>query len=303
VTTTATDFGRARVRDVRTALAAPAGWDVRATSPRRTDRLKHDQSLATSWQLSIPADVQPGTYDLTVKVHYRARSRRGLTAREQYSVYVPPPPPPPFAAWYTFDDGSGTSAADASGNGNTAQLHGGAGWTTGKLGGAVSLDGVNGYVSLPPAVITGATSYSVAAWVKLDALSTWSRIFDLGNGTDAYMFLTPRSGSNTLRFAITVSGSGGEQQINAPPLTTGAWTHVAVTYGDGVGILYVNGQEVARNGSMTVTPQMFGTSVRRNYIGRSQYADPYLKGVVDDFRVYGRTLTAAEVAGLAAAPG
>ncbi|MFF4804984.1 LamG-like jellyroll fold domain-containing protein [Streptomyces sp. NPDC001351] len=32
------------------------------------------------------------------------------------------------------------------------------------------------------------------------------------------------------------------------------------------------------------------------YVGRSQYADPYLKGAVDDFRVYGRTLSATEVA-------
>jgi hypothetical protein len=66
-------------------------------------------------------------------------------------------------------------------------------------------------------------------------------------------------------------------------------------------MLYVDGLEVGRNEAMQVVPQWFGSHVTRNYVGRSQYADPYLKGVVDDFRVYGRTLTAAEVAQLASA--
>jgi hypothetical protein len=223
---------------------------------------------------------------------------------QHYNTYwrtgPPPPPPPPFAAWYKFDETSGTTAADASGAGHDATLNGGASWTAGKLGGAVALDGVNGYVALPEAVITGAVAYSVATWVKLDALSTWSRIFDFGTGTGANMFLTPRSGSNTLRYAITIGGSGGEQQINAAPLTTGAWTHVAVTYdGSSVGVLYVDGQEVGRNTAMKVVPQWFASHVTRNFIGKSQYSDPYLKGAVDDFRVYGRTLSSAEVAQLA----
>jgi uncharacterized protein len=34
-------------------------------------------------------------------------------------------------------------------------------------------------------------------------------------------------------------------------------------------------------------------------VGRSQYADPYLDGAVDDLRVYSRALTATEIAGLA----
>ncbi|MES4902070.1 MULTISPECIES: LamG-like jellyroll fold domain-containing protein [unclassified Streptomyces] len=39
--------------------------------------------------------------------------------------------------------------------------------------------------------------------------------------------------------------------------------------------------------------------VRAAYLGRSPYPDPNLKGAIDDFRVYGRTPTAAEVTALA----
>lgn len=221
------------------------------------------------------------------------------THHEHYTVYwrtsPPPPPPPPFAAWYRFDETSGQTVADSSGQGKNATLSGGAAWTTGRIGGAVALDGRSGYVAAPADLLAGASAYSVATWVRLDSLVTWSRIFDFGIGTGAYMFLTPDSGSGT-RFAITSGGASGEQQLNAPSLRTGTWTHVAVTYGAGTGILYVDGAEVDRNTAIQVEPSWFGDHITQNWIGRSEYAgDPYLPGAIDDFRVYGRTLSAAEV--------
>jgi hypothetical protein len=53
---------------------------------------------------------------------------------------------------------------------------------------------------------------------------------------------------------------------------------VAVTLGGSTGILYVNGTEVGRNSSMTLTPDSFGATTQ-NYIGKSQYPDPYLDGL------------------------
>jgi len=51
--------------------------------------------------------------------------------------------------WWKFDDGTGTTAADASGDGYTATLVNGISWVTGKIGDAVSANGVNQYVSIP----------------------------------------------------------------------------------------------------------------------------------------------------------
>ena len=62
-------------------------------------------------------------------------------------------------------------------------------------------------------------------------------------------------------------------------------------------MLYVNGSEVARNAALTLTPDALG-STTQNWIGRSQYADPYLDGAVDGFRVYSRALSASEVSAL-----
>ncbi|MDT7789377.1 MAG: uncharacterized protein QOF58_7796, partial [Pseudonocardiales bacterium] len=188
------------------------------------------------------------------------------------------------------------NANDASGNGLTATLAGGAAWTTGRSGGAVDLSGSGAHVVLPSGLLAGALACTIATWVRLDTLTTWSRVFDFGSGTGNYAFLTPRSSAGGVRFVITSGGAGAEQQINAPTaLPQGVWTHVAVTQNGDLGVLYVNGAEVARNTAMTAR---IG-STTQNWIGRSQYAnDPYLDGAVDSFRVYGRALTAAEVANL-----
>ncbi|WP_328758981.1 beta-L-arabinofuranosidase domain-containing protein [Streptomyces sp. NBC_00271] len=226
---------------------------------------------------------------------------------QHYSVYwltgEPPPPLPEFAAWHRFDETSGTTAADATGNGKAAQLVGGAAWTAGgAVGGAVALDGTDGYVRLADDLLAGAAVYTLATWVRLDGQpGVWSRVFDLGTGVTANMFLTPLSGDGTLRYAITAAGAGAEQRIDAAPLPTDRWVHVAVTYGGGTAVLYVDGQEVGRNAQVTVDPRYFGNHIRAGYLGRSQYADPCLRGAVDDFRVYGKTLTAEEVAALAQA--
>src|ERR1019366_5109600 len=55
-----------------------------------------------------------------------------------------------LVGWWKLDDGSGTSAADSSGTGNTGTLTNGPAWTTGGMNnGALSFNGTNSYVSIP----------------------------------------------------------------------------------------------------------------------------------------------------------
>ncbi len=192
-----------------------------------------------------------------------------------------------------FDERSGTAVYDDTGNGWTSTLINGAIRTTGIIGKAVDLDGNDDYVSLPSGIVDGMSAITITAWVNLDTLSTWSRIFDFGSGTTENMFLTPRSASGSVRFAITQSGAGSEQQINgSEALPSGEWAHVAVTLSGSTGILYVDGSEIGRNNAMSLTPSSLG-NMNNNYIGKSQYADPYLDGLVDDFRIYSGVLTSS----------
>jgi hypothetical protein len=170
----------------------------------------------------------------------------------------------------------------------------------GKIGNAVSLSGNGEYVNLPAGIVSGLHDFTISAWVNPSANSAWSRVFDLGTGTNNYMFLTLSAGGGPLRFAIATSGNGAEQQLNAPgtlPLNT--WSHVAVTLSGSTGTLYVNGQPVATNATMTLNPAGLGVTTQ-NWIGRSQFgADPFLAATVDDFQVYDHALSAADVAALA----
>ena len=77
-----------------------------------------------------------------------------------------------------------------------------------------------------------------------------------GGTPSQYMFLTPSSGSGTLRFAIN-SGSGEQVLESSGALASGSWQHVAVTLSNNVAMLYVNGAQVASSTSFSITPVGF----------------------------------------------
>ena len=202
--------------------------------------------------------------------------------------------------WWKFDATSGTNAADSGYGGNPGTLQSGATWVVGAISNAVHLDGTaNGYASLPSGLVSALNDFTISTWVKVDANATWARVFDFGSGTGTYMFLSPASGGGSVRYAITTSGGGGEQQLNrAGNLSTGVWHHLAVTLAGSTGVLYVDGVPANTNLSMTLNPSSLG-STTQNYIGKSQFSDPNLTGSVDDLRIYSRALNATEVAALA----
>jgi hypothetical protein len=199
----------------------------------------------------------------------------------------------------TFDAGSGTSAADASGNAHTGTLVNAA-WAAGHLAGsAVSLNGSNAYVSLPNDLMIDVADCTIAAWVFWNGGSNWQRIFDFGAGQGRYMCLTPKNNAGVVRFALTTNNGVGEQTIiGTAALPVGVWTRVAVTLAGATGTLYVDGTVVGTNTAMTTAPFRM-SSTNQNWLGRSQYtADPYFNGLIDDFRIYNGVLSPAQIAAL-----
>jgi arabinan endo-1,5-alpha-L-arabinosidase len=172
-----------------------------------------------------------------------------------------------------------------------------------SLGNVLNLDGLSNYVVLPDPMANCST---VAAWVKWNGGAAWQRIFDFGTDITNYFFLTPMANTGKMRFAITTSGTGGEQQINAATaLPTNSWCHVAVTLDGSKGVLYLDGVPIATN-NITIRPWQTGWESAQdgvaevNAIGRSKFsADPLFSGRIDSFRVFGRALSAAEIQALA----
>jgi|GEM_PF-1190926 len=166
-------------------------------------------------------------------------------------------------------------------------------YAEGKLGLALQLDGKDNFVTLPSNhPLAASDSITIAAWLNWKGGGQWQRIFDFGNNTNQYMFLTPRSGNNTLRFAI--KNGGGEQMVETAQLAENQWVHVAVTLGGGTAKLYVDGELKSTNDKMTLKPSDFRPSV--NYIGKSMFsADELFGGMIDEFRIYNYALSAEDV--------
>lgn len=148
----------------------------------------------------------------------------------------------------------------------------------------------NNYMIVPPAAVNH-KELTVAMWVyNLSSTLTWSRIFDFGNGTDQYIFLTPTNGSN---MCLAFKNGGEEQTLTTTKLGTGTH-HLAVTMSEDSVAIYVDGTLRASTKDITIRPSDINPVM--NYIGRSQFAsDPLIKAYYDDLRFYNYSLSTEEV--------
>ena len=204
---------------------------------------------------------------------------------------------------WQFDEDSGATAADSSGNGYDGSLFGDPQWIIGYLDGGLEFDGNGDYVDLPISPLLGSlTNSTFALWVDFsNEGGAWQRIFDFGINETFNMFLTPRTDTGgPMRFAITITGWTDEDQTTAPATLASGWHHVVVTLNadNDTHTLYLDGDIVAENTSTRYTPSDLGETTQ-NWLGRSQYgADAYFDGSLDDFRIYNRVLTPGHVEGL-----
>src|ERR1019366_7688804 len=110
-----------------------------------------------------------------------------------------------------------------------------------------------------------------------------------------YLFLTPNSGSGTLRFAI--NNGGGEQFIETLGMPVSQWRHVAVTLSGSSANLYVNGVVATSSSTFTIAPSNFNPNL--NYLGKNQFpADPLFRGRLNEVLITDSALTATQIAAL-----
>ncbi len=202
---------------------------------------------------------------------------------------------------------------------------------TGKFGRAVRLSGspigLAEHVSLPAGVVSGLRDFTIALWINPSqydraqlsdgrptvdpaTLYNGTAIFDFGKPNPQFaepaltrMYLTIRAGNDkpVPRFAITTSGANGEQRLDAAqPLAVDRWTHVAITRSGSVATLYVDGEPVATNPEMTLSPADLGETTG-NWLGRCQFPQrnvSYLNAQLDEFQIFDRGLTQDDVRSL-----
>ncbi len=196
-----------------------------------------------------------------------------------------------------FDESSGTIATDSAGDDNNGALSENVEWQPfdGKLGGALLFDGEStAHVEISTEGMS-VSAGTVAIWGYLsEPQPSQTRYFfghttqpPYNNRVQLYM-----DGENTeLDLGL---GDSHTRQTNIMILETEIWYHVALTWEAGNYVVYVDGQEVA-------TGTYSGLAVIHPFAWIGNDGNPETEGteafggMLDDFRLYDRALSASEV--------
>jgi len=206
-------------------------------------------------------------------------------------------------AYYSFDDGT---ARDNSGNGHDGVIHG-ATVVDGVKGKALYFDGVNDYVEIPDDnSLETEGEKTVVLWVK-PADNTTHNV-----PISKYKSDTPTEDGWIISFSFNETSKirawikNSENAVfHAPniPYEANKWYHVAMTWNTNGGVvkLYINGEYIGSSERIYGT---FNGNPRSVIIGDSYckggYLSPYcwFHGIIDEVRIYNRTLSEEEIKAL-----
>jgi len=207
---------------------------------------------------------------------------------------------------WTFDDGTGSTAADASGNGYTATLFNGVAWTAGRVGGAISANGVNQYVSIPVINLSTTSAVTVAAWVNrtystVGGHTLFESSTNYNNSTTGFGVFPDDSACKGIQ--ASVHGNVGYSVNCYSQPSSGAWHHLVFVFdksqpGNNEVNLYIDGilQTPTQHYLTNNNTNAFGSNA--TYLFSRGGASEFTSGMMDDLQIYNRALSATEIQGL-----
>ncbi|CAF2032218.1 unnamed protein product [Rotaria magnacalcarata] len=184
--------------------------------------------------------------------------------------------------------------------------------SSGRVNAGVKLSGNSSYIQITGLTRIGTNSwpYTVAVWINPTKI-TGGTIMHLSSridGAQPNAWCLPIMGLTSIGQIAINSWNNTNVPITGPIVQLNSWIHVAATYSSSNGErLYVNGSQYGSSSSaysfaaggvpMTVTlgSSLLGVGAcNTGTIQMNQY-----NGLLDEFRVYARELTAAEISALA----
>jgi len=208
---------------------------------------------------------------------------------------------PDLVGYWKFDETSGVTALDASGNGNDGTLNGDPQWVPGRLGGALEFDGDGDYVDCGNDAIFNITGQiTVACWIKVTAFTIdWQAIFTMGD--DSWRLQRQTSTDNLCWACTGVTGTPGNWWLHGDVnVNDGEWHHAVGVYDGSRYYLYVDGElDVSKDTSGAMSTSSYPVMIGAN----AQQGGREFEGLIDDVRVYKRALTDVEILGVMAGGG
>ncbi|RLD23918.1 MAG: hypothetical protein DRI71_04085 [Bacteroidetes bacterium] len=242
------------------------------------------------------------------------------------SVIVPIDPANLSGHWQ-FNEGSGTTAADDSGNGldgtfmtgHTEFGGGTAAWGADRYGNANSALVVDqgAWVEVPYNAAINPAKITISLWVNAAENRENNRFLGLRSWL-GYKFQLQSADKPFFTGATTPEHSGPIfDKDTDPPLNLDEWYHLAVSFGDGEMVFYVDGTETARHEVLPIADM--ATVTEHNLaigVGSARYADSdanygeethedyhiipaawggYFHGSIDELRIYKTVLSPTQV--------
>jgi hypothetical protein len=212
-----------------------------------------------------------------------------------------------LVAHWALDEGGGTIAGDASGNGHDGQLTGGAWFADGQFGGGLRLTA--GDTVAVPGFPAATPSWSVSLWIRM---SNEQMAF---NNNDIFTSILSTENSRSAGWQINIDKRLAQPRFVfsywSPPLMeyigvecscvdSGGWVHLAAT-------VDVSSDRITlyRNGTVAdqeTRPSDIVPGDATLYFGRWNLDGRFLHGDLDDIAIWQRALTPEEVTALTTQP-
>jgi len=199
------------------------------------------------------------------------------------------------------NEGSGSTAYDASGNGNDGTLQNmeTGDWVTGHNGNgyALDFDGTNEIVEVSDHSSLNLSNMTIAFWIKGDSApgtSATEVAIDKQGTNYSFWWSHPSSSyKQTFSFAPSYTPCQIQQALSAD-----TWYHIAMSYDMTNMRIYVDGSlDNTVANTETPTTYSYPLGIGRGYIDTSGFP-----GKIDDVRVFNRALSADEIARIISHP-
>jgi type II secretory pathway pseudopilin PulG len=203
--------------------------------------------------------------------------------------------------YWNFDEGSGTTARDYSGNGNDGTLTSGPVWQSGancENGGCLSFDGADDFVDAGgnASLANIGQAMTIAALVKPSSVTGQNGIVGIDtNFVSGYTLYVRHSPGGDVGFQVTPAAT--RYYVITGTLQYDAWNYIVGVWDGSRMTMFVNGTKI---GPATPTTASNTHAIARVYIGKAPgiAAPAVFNGLIDDVRIYSRALSDAEAMAL-----
>ncbi|NVL91353.1 MAG: LamG domain-containing protein [Desulfobacterales bacterium] len=213
----------------------------------------------------------------------------------------PPPPPPPtsnLVGWWKFDEKSGYTAYDSSGNANHGTLHSDPRRVAGHDGSALSFDGVDDCVEIPDDdSLTPSSEITISFWINNRGGNS-SGIFKFAScNLRAYSFQIADESDIVCARVYSDTMTYGDIYSNGS-VSKNRWHHLALTFNRGNAAIYINGQldksALMSVSSITNDDQPLTIGGYWSYCDE-KFLEKALNGIVDELMIFDRALSVEEI--------